>query len=86
MDKNSIIGFVLIFLIMLGFFGYQSRQVQKQQAYQAQLDSIAAAEAYAQWQQDSIWRANNPEAAAAAEAAPAPARSPPAAPSRTRSS
>ena len=73
MDKNSIIGFVLIFLIMLGFFGYQSRQVQKQQAYQAQLDSIAAAEAYAQWQQDSIWRANNPEAAAAAEAAPAPA-------------
>ena len=76
MDKNSIIGFVLIFLIMLGFFGYQSRQVQKQQAYQAQLDSIAAAEAYAQWQQDSIWRANNPEAAAAAEAAPAPAAAP----------
>ena len=76
MDKNSIIGFVLIFLIMLGFFGYQSRQVQKQQAYQAQLDSIAAAEAYAQWQQDSIWRANNPEAAAAAEAAPAPATAP----------
>jgi len=63
MDKNSIIGFVLIFLIMLGFFGYQSRQVKKQQAYQAQLDSIAAAEAYAQWQQDSIWKANNPEAA-----------------------
>ena len=76
MDKNSIIGFVLIFLIMLGFFGYQSRQVQKQQAYQAQLDSIAAAEAYAQWQQDGIWRANNPEAAAAAEAAPAPAAAP----------
>ena len=76
MDKNSIIGFVLIFLIMLGFFGYQSRQVQKQQAYQAQLDSIAAAEAYAQWQQDSIWRADNPEAAAAAEAAPAPAAAP----------
>ena len=76
MDKNSIIGFVLIFLIMLGFFGYQSRQVQKQQAYQAQLDSIAAAEAYAQWQQDSIWRTNNPEAAAAAEAAPALAAAP----------
>ncbi|HAC40297.1 MAG TPA: membrane protein insertase YidC [Rikenellaceae bacterium] len=76
MDKNSIIGFVLIFLIMLGFFGYQSRQVQKQQAYQAQLDSIAAAEAYAQWQQDSIWRTNNPEAATAAVAAPAPAAAP----------
>ena len=69
MDKNSIIGFVLIFLIMMGFFGYQSRQVKKQQAYQAQLDSIAQAEAYAQWQQDSIWRANNPEAAAALDSA-----------------
>ena len=72
MDKNSIIGFVLIFLIMMGFFGYQSHQVKKQQAYQAQLDSIAAAEAYAQWQQDSIWRANNPEAVALEEAAAAP--------------
>ena len=69
MDKNSIIGFVLIFLIMLGFFGYQSRQVAKQKEYQAQLDSIAAAEAYAQWQQDSIWRAEHPEAAAAADSA-----------------
>ncbi len=72
MDKNSIIGFVLIFLIMMGFFGYQSRQVKKQQANQAHLDSIAQAEAYAQWQQDSIWRANNPEAAAALEEAVAP--------------
>ena len=70
MDKNSIIGFVLIFLIMLGFFGYQSRQVQKQREYQAQLDSIAAAEAYVQWQQDSMWRAQHPEAAAVEEAAP----------------
>ena len=69
MDKNSIIGFVLIFLIMMGFFGYQSRQVAKQRAYQAQLDSIAAAEAYAQWQQDSIWRAEHPEAAAAVDEA-----------------
>ncbi len=67
MDKNSIIGFVLIALIMMGFFGYQSHQVKKQQAYQAQLDSIAAAEAYAQWQLDSAWRAQHPEAAAAAD-------------------
>ena len=73
MDKKSILGFVLIFLIMMGFFWYQSRQVAKQQAYQAQLDSIAAAEAYAQWQQDSIWRAQHPEAAAALEAATTPA-------------
>ena len=68
MDKNSVIGLVLIALIMMGFFGYQSRQVRKQQAYQAQLDSIAAAEAYAQWQQDSAWRAEHPEAAAVVEA------------------
>ena len=79
MDKKSIIGFVLIFLIMMGFFGYQSRQVKKQQEYQAQLDSIAAAEAYAQWQQDSIWRAEHPEAAAAADAAVAASTASPAA-------
>ncbi|MBR4596485.1 MAG: membrane protein insertase YidC [Bacteroidales bacterium] len=66
MDKNSIIGFVLIALIMMGFFGYQSVQVKKQHAYQAQLDSIAAAEAYAQWQLDSAWRAEHPEEAIAA--------------------
>ena len=67
MDKNSLIGFVLIAVIMMGFFGYQSRQVKKQQAYQAQLDSIAAAEAYAQYQLDSAWRAEHPEAALAEE-------------------
>ena len=76
MDKNSVIGFVLIFLIMIGTFWYQGRQQQKQQAYQAQLDSIAAAEAYAQWQQDSIWRADNPEAAAAIDSAATAAASP----------
>ena len=80
MDKRSIIGFVLIFLIMMGFFGYQSRQVRKQQAYQARLDSIARAEAYAQWQLDSAWRADNPEAAAALEEAAAPSEVAPAAP------
>ena len=46
MDKNSIIGFVLIALVMMGFFGYQSRQYKKQVAYQAQLDSIAAVEQF----------------------------------------
>ena len=70
MDKNSVIGFVLIALIMMGFFGYQSVQVKKQQAYQAQLDSIAAAEAYAQWQLDSAWRAEHPEEVAAQAAEP----------------
>ncbi len=67
MDKKSVIGFVLIFLIMIGFFGYQRRQLVKQQAYQAQLDSIAAAEAYAEYQRDSAWRAEHPEAARTAD-------------------
>ena len=67
MDKNSIIGFVLIALIMLGFFGYQSRQVQKQQAIQAQLDSARLAEEYAQWQLDSAYKAEHPELAVAAQ-------------------
>ncbi len=70
MDKKSIIGFVLIALIMFGFFGYQSRQVARQQQEQARLDSIAAAEAYEQYKLDSIWRAEHPEAALPQENAP----------------
>jgi YidC/Oxa1 family membrane protein insertase len=78
MDKNSIIGFVLIAVIMMGFFGYQSRQQAKLQKEQARLDSIAAAEAYEQYKLDSAYRAQHPEAAlpeeAAAPVAPAPAQ------------
>ena len=77
MDRNSIIGFVLIALILFGFMGYQSRQVKKQQEYQHQLDSIAAAEAYAQWQLDSAYRAEHPETAVIQEAsAPVTAATP----------
>jgi len=54
MDKNSIIGWVLIILLMIGFFGYNSRQIRKQQEWQAQLDSLAAVE---QARQDSIRQA-----------------------------
>lgn len=54
MDKNSVIGFVLIGLIMIGFFGYQSREYRKQVEYQAQIDSIAQIE---QIRQDSIRQA-----------------------------
>ena len=53
MDKNSIIGFVLIILIMGGFFGYTASQQRKQAEYQAQLDSI--------------WRAEHPEEAILAD-------------------
>ena len=70
MDKNSVIGLILIALVMFGFFGYQSAQYRKaaeqaaiQQAYE---DSVAAVRAAEQWRLDSIWRAEHPEEALAA--------------------
>ena len=54
MNKNTVIGFVLIGLIFIGFLFYQSRQVAKQMEYQAQLDSIAAAARAAQMEADSV--------------------------------
>ena len=58
MNKNSVIGFILIFVIFFGFTWYQSRQYEKQVEYQAQQDSIARAQqAYA----DSLWLAEHPE-------------------------
>ncbi len=44
MDKNSIIGFVLIALIFIGFTAYQSDRARKQAELQAQMDSIALAQ------------------------------------------
>ena len=44
MDKNSIIGFVLIAAIFIGFTVLQSGQARKRAALQAQLDSVARAE------------------------------------------
>ena len=61
MDKNSIIGWVLIALLMIGFFGYQSRQVRKQQEWQAQLDSLAAVEAARQDSIRAAYLAEHPE-------------------------
>jgi YidC/Oxa1 family membrane protein insertase len=46
MDKNTIIGIVLMGLLLFGFTFYQNKQYQKQAAYQAQLDSIAAVERF----------------------------------------
>lgn len=55
MDKNSIIGFILIGVIFFGFTWYQSSQYNKQREYQAQLDSIAMVEQLAaRAQADSI--------------------------------
>ena len=63
MNKNSIIGFVLIGAIMLGFTWYQSKQYQKQAEIQAQLDSIALAEKMAEMAIDSVKMANGADAA-----------------------
>ena len=70
MDKNTITGFVLIGLILFGFTWYQSRQYDKQIAYQAQLDSIAAVERAAGMAAESI--ADSLLASAAEEGAAAP--------------
>ena len=45
MDKNSIIGFVLIAAIFIGFTLFQSNQTRKRLELQAQLDSVARVEA-----------------------------------------
>ena len=57
MNKNSIIGFVLIGVIMFGFTWYQSKQYEKQAEVQAQLDSIVMAEQMAAMAIDSVKRA-----------------------------
>ena len=57
MNKNTIIGFVLIGVIMFGFTWYQSRQYQEQMEAQAQLDSIARVEQMAAMAMDSIKKA-----------------------------
>ena len=57
MNKNSIIGFILIGVIMFGFTWYQSKQYSKQMEAQAQLDSIAMVEQMAAMALDSARRA-----------------------------
>ena len=58
MNKNSIIGLVLIGLIMFGFTWYQSKQYQKQAEVQAQQDSIYRAEMMQQIAIDSALKSN----------------------------
>ena len=57
MNKNTIIGFLLIGVIMFGFTWYQSRQYQEQMEAQAQLDSIARVEQMAVMAMDSVKKA-----------------------------
>ncbi len=58
MDRNTIIGFVLIAVILVGFSWYQSSQFKKQQKIQEEQDRIALEE---QRIADSINRAEHPE-------------------------
>ena len=44
MDKNTVIGFILIAGILFGFTFYQSKQARKADEWQAQQDSIVLAE------------------------------------------
>ena len=53
MDKNSVIGFILIAAIMFGFTWYQGAQSRKRIEAQRQLDSIARAEAIARGEIDT---------------------------------
>ena len=57
MNKNNIIGIVLIGVIMFGFTWYQSRQYKAQMEAQAQLDSIARVEQMAAMAIDSVKKA-----------------------------
>ena len=57
MDKNSVIGFVLIGLIMVGFTFYQSKQAKQAMEIQRQLDSAAAVQALIKQKADSVRQA-----------------------------
>lgn len=54
MNKNSIIGWILIGVILFGFSFYQSSQFRKQQEAQAKLDSIARIEALTAMAQEAV--------------------------------
>ena len=65
MDKNSVIGFILIAAIMFGFTWYESSQSRKRIEAQRQLDSIARAEAIARGEIDTTATLDLAEAEAA---------------------
>jgi len=75
MDKNSIIGFILIAAIFIGFSMYQSGQMRKQAELQAQLDSVARAESLALELAEAERLASLPDSLKNAPVAPAEPRS-----------
>ena len=72
MDKNSIIGFVLIAAIFIGFSVFQSNQARKAAELQAQLDSVARVESMARQMAEAEQLAALPDSLKGAEALPAP--------------
>ncbi len=57
MNKNTVLGFVLIFAIMMGFSWYQSRQKKEQIEAQLHADSLRRVEQMQQFAIDSMKRA-----------------------------
>ena len=66
MNKNSVIGLILIAAIMFGFTWYQSKQFEKQRAAQAQRDSISRVEMMTQMALDSLAAVNGDTVSVAA--------------------
>ena len=46
MDRNTLIGLILMGVLLFGFTFFQNKQYQKQAEFQAQLDSVAAVERF----------------------------------------
>ena len=67
MDKNTLIGIVLMGLLLFGFTFYQNKQYQKQAAYQAQLDSIARHQADSIAAAEALLHAQEPKDTLGAE-------------------
>ena len=64
MDKNSVIGLLLMALVILGYSTYQSTQLRKARELQRQADSVARAEYLAQLAADSAYAAEHPRESA----------------------
>ena len=70
MDKNSIIGFIIIALILFGFTFYESGQARKRAEQQRQLDSIALANMPVDTLADGVYADVVPTAEETPQAAP----------------
>jgi len=72
MDKNSVIGFILIAAIFIGFTVFQSNQARKRAELQAQLDSISRVESLERQLAEAEWSASQSDSVTTAPAAAAP--------------